>query len=91
MDFNESYFEHLSRSEPVQNLLTSVAEGIAETARELAPVKTGAYKKGIHVEGKFQRRAVALVVSSDKKTMLIEAKEQVLLRALNKHKRASRG
>lgn len=91
MDFNEGYFQQLSRSQPVQDLLTSVAEEIAETARETAPVDTGAYKKSIHVEGKFQQRAVALVVASDKKSMLIEAKTGNLVRALNKHKRASRG
>lgn len=91
MDFNEGYFQTLSRSEPVQNLLTGIAQEIAETAREDAPVDTKAYKNGIHVEGKFQQRAVALVVAGDKKSLIIEAKKHVLLRALNKHKRARRG
>jgi hypothetical protein len=91
VDFNEAFFERLSKSAPVQELLVSVAEDLAERARDSAPVDTGAYKKSIHVETKFQRRAVALVVAGDKKSMIIEAKTGNLVRALNSKKKSHRG
>lgn len=88
--FNNAFFEELSRSAAVTNLCVSVAETIAADARANAPVDTGAYRDGIVVRLKHQRRSVALVVGTDKKTMLVEAKTGNLVRALQRAKKRGR-
>jgi hypothetical protein len=88
--FNEAFFQELSRSPAVQNLVGGIAEEIAADARSTAPVDTGDYRKGIHVEVKFQKRVVAVVMASDKKSMLVESKTGNLVRALNRRKRRGR-
>jgi len=80
--FNNAFFEELSRSAGVVNLVTEAAEKVAATARQTAPVDSGDYRDGIKVVLKYQRRVVALVVGTDKKTMLVESKHGTLARAL---------
>lgn len=80
--FNNRYFDDLSRSPGVTQLVKDAAEKIAATARATAPVDTGEYRAGITVRVKQQRRSVALVVSTDPKTMIIESKTGNLARAL---------
>lgn len=83
MKFNDSYFEQLGKSAKVSGLVKAKAESIASRARSTAPVDTGDYKSGIVVQKKVSRyRDVYLVVGTDPKTMLIEAKTANLLRAL---------
>lgn len=84
MQFNNAFFDQLGRSAGVTALTLEAAERVAETARESAPVKSGAYKASIKVKLKYQSRAVALVVATDPKTMLIEAKTGNLARAVKK-------
>lgn len=91
MQFNNAFFEQLSRSPAVQAVTVEAANRVAQTARERAPVDTEAYRKGIGVRKKFQRRVVALVEGTDPKTMLIESKTGNLVRALQANKRSSRG
>lgn len=91
MDFNESFFRSLSRSAPVVNLVTGIAEEIATDLREGAPRDTEAYVNGIGVSVKFQDRAVALVTSSDPKTMILESKGAYMVKALNRAKKRHRG
>jgi hypothetical protein len=80
--FNNAYFDALSRSAGVVSLVTAAAQKVAATARSTAPVDSGAYRDGIKVVLKYQRRAVALVVGTDKKTMLVESRTGNLARAL---------
>lgn len=90
--FNNAYFEALSRSAGVVNLVMAAAQKVASTARSTAPVDSGDYRDGIKVELKYQRRAVALVVGTDPKTMLVESKTGNLARALKANtKGRSRG
>jgi hypothetical protein len=90
--FNNAFFEDLSRSAGVVNLVTAAAEEVAATARSTAPVDSGDYRDGIKVVLKYQRRAVALVVGTDAKTMLVESKTGNLARALKaRSKGRSRG
>jgi hypothetical protein len=88
--YNNAFFEQLGRSPEVVELTTDVAQEIADTAIADGPRDTEDYVNGIKVQVKFQKRVVALVVGTDKKTMLIESKTGNLVRALNKKKR-SRG
>ena len=90
MEFNNAFFDQLSRSAPVVSLVTEIAQEIAADARESGPKDTLDYVNGITVATKFQKRAVALVIATDPKSMLIESKTGNLVRALNRKKR-SRG
>jgi len=87
MQFNNAFFEDLSRSPGVRALVQAEAEKIAADARGSAPVDSGKYRDGIKVVMKNQRRAVAVVLSTDPKTMLIESKTGNLARALQRWKR----
>ncbi|MBN9176120.1 MAG: hypothetical protein J0I43_01945 [Microbacterium sp.] len=80
--FNNQFFDDLSRSQGVIDLVDAATEAIAETARASAPEATGDYKAGIATAGKFQRRYVGLVIATDPKSMIIESKRGVLARAL---------
>lgn len=82
VDFDESFFVRLGVSEGVTDLVLADAERVAAIARHTAPVDTGAYRDGISVALKTQDRSVALVISTDSKTFLIEAKTGNLARAL---------
>jgi hypothetical protein len=84
VQFNNAFFDELGRSAGVQALTLEAAERVAAAARSGAPVKTGAYKASIGVKLKYQSRAVALVIATDPKTMLIEAKTGNLARAVKK-------
>ena len=85
--FNDKFFEELQVSAEVEALVVEAAEGVAEIARATAPVDTEDYRNGISVTTKHQRRVVALVVSSDWKTFLIESKTGNLVRALRAYNR----
>lgn len=88
--FNNQFFDDLSRSPGVTKITVEAAERVAATARATAPVDSGEYHEGIEVELKYQKRAVALVVGTDKKTMLIESKTGNLARALRANARRGR-
>jgi hypothetical protein len=90
MKFNNGFFEQLSTSPGVKRLVLEEAEKVAQIARDTAPVDSGDYRKGIEVRMKEQKRAVALVVGTDRKTMLIESKTGNLARALQRWKRRPR-
>lgn len=89
--FNEAFFQQLSRSPEIVALVREKAERIAADARASAPVDTGDYRDAIHVELKFQKRAVAVVVAADRKSLLIESKTGNLVRALQKNKGSRSG
>lgn len=89
VEFNDAFFENLSRSPAVTGLCVEAAERIAGVARSTAPVDSGEYRDGIVVRTKYQRRAVAVVVATDPKSMIIESKTGNLARALRAAKRSS--
>jgi len=59
------------------------AESVAATARETAPVATGAYRDSITVVTEVTDRVVARVVARDPKSHIIEARTGNLSRALD--------
>ncbi len=93
MEFNNAFFEQLGQSPEVTELVTNVTEEVAAIARNKAPVKTGAYKRGIEttVFRHKQKRAVGWVIGTDPKTMLVEAKTGNLARAVREQSRRRRG
>lgn len=90
MKFNDAYIPSLANSGPVRGLVRGVADRIAARARSTAKVDTGAYRDGIIVEMReTASRPIAVVVSTDEATLLIEARTGNLVKALNSQ--ASRG
>lgn len=90
VDFNNAFFDQLSRSPGVVALVDEATERIAATARSTAPTDTNEYRSGIVTAGKFQRRYVGLVIGTDPKTMLIESKTGNLARALRANGKGGR-
>lgn len=82
VQFNNEFFDQLSRSQGVIDLVDQATEAIAQTARDTAPVDSGEYRDGISTAGKLQARYVGLVIASDPKSMLIESRKGTLARAL---------
>lgn len=83
MKWNEDFFPAVLSSDPVVKMVTDVANDVASIARATAPVDTGAYRDGIHVEVKRRgKRTVAAIVASDPKSMFIESRTGNLARAL---------
>ncbi|TFC30110.1 HK97 gp10 family phage protein [Cryobacterium sp. MDB1-18-2] len=83
MKFNESYFDELGNSAPVVALVVQAATDVADAAIASAPVDTGAYRDGIHVEvRRAAHRVVAVIVASAADSMIVEATTGNLARAL---------
>lgn len=80
---NDAFFDSILRSPAVERLVDEAAGRVLENAQSGAPVDTGAYKDGLHIEHHdSQYRRVARVVGSDPKTMIIESKTGNLARAV---------
>lgn len=90
MDFNNDFFDQLSRSPGVERLCVEAAESIADDLRATGPRDTEDYINGIEVQVKRQKRVVALVVGTDRKTLLLESKGGYMARALQRWKRRPR-
>lgn len=89
VEFNQSFLDGLLRSAGVQALEMQAAQRVLAQAQATAPVKIGDYKAGLHIERAERKyRTAFLVVGSDWKTLLVEAKTGNLARAL---KSAGRG
>jgi hypothetical protein len=83
MKFSHSLADEVLRAPKVVEQVRSIAEAGLQNAKSSAPVDSGAYRDGLHLERKEAKfRTVYRVVGSDPKTMLIEAKRGVLARAL---------
>lgn len=80
--FNDQFIDGLSTSAGVEAVVTAAAERVAAKARATAPVDTGAYRDGIVVKKKRQKRIVAVVTATDEKSMIVESKTGNLARAL---------
>lgn len=89
VQFDDAYFDQLSRSAGVAGLVDEAVRRIAATARANAPKDTGEYRNGIVTASKLQRRYVGLVLGTDPKTMLIESRTGNLARALRSNTRRS--
>ncbi|OIU88658.1 HK97 gp10 family phage protein [Microbacterium sp. AR7-10] len=87
IEFNEGFFETILRQPKVENIVDAAAERALAKARADAPVDSGDYRDGLHIEHHESRyRRVTRVVGSDEKTLLIESKTGNLARALKQAK-----
>lgn len=83
LTWNPGFFEgFLYRDAGVIAAARAAADRVASAARASAPVDTGAYRNSIHVEMKFQQRAVAVVVADSDHAMIVESRTGNLARAL---------
>ena len=83
VEFNPRFFETVLREPKVEALVDAAAGQILATAKATAPVDTGEYRDGLHIEHHDSRfRRTTRVVGSDDKTMLLESKGGYLARAL---------
>jgi hypothetical protein len=85
VQINDAFFEEIGKSAPVVKLLTEKADAAAAAMRSDAPSDTGAYKRGFKVKTRQSRyRTVVIVENEDPKTLLIEAKKGIMVRALKR-------
>lgn len=85
VEFNPIFFDNILRSAGVERLTDDGAARVLAAAKSDAPVDTGDYRDGLHIEHRESRyRRVTRVVGSDPKTLLIESKTGNLARALKK-------
>ena len=83
MKWNENFFPEILNSAPVVGIVTDVAHKVEATAKASAPVDTGEYRDGIHVEVRRRsKRTVAVVVASSPHSMIVESRTGNLARAL---------
>jgi hypothetical protein len=82
VEFNEQFFKEMGRSAGVTALTVAAGERVLAAAIANAPRDQGGYIGGLTLRIKYQDRVVALVVGTDWKTMILEAKTGNLVRAL---------
>lgn len=85
--WDNAAMNELARSAGITGAVVKAAEKIADQVRADAPVDSGDYKASIGVTVKHQERSVALVISTDPKALVIEAKTGVMARAAKKSAR----
>ena len=80
---NPRFFETVLRQPGVERLTDEAAGRSLANAKSDAPVDSGEYRDGLHLEHRESRyRRVTLVVGNDPKTLLIEARTGNLARSL---------
>ncbi len=90
VEFNQKFFDQILRTSGVENLQRQAAQKVLAQAKATAPVDSGAYRRGLGIVRAERRYRVAyLVVGTDPKTLLIEAKTGNLARALKSAGRKS--
>lgn len=67
----------------VRSELTKRAESVLSAAKDSAPVETGAYRDGLHIEQATTDRAVVRVAGSTDHDWIVEATTGNLARALD--------
>lgn len=81
--FNQSTLDQVLRSPKVVEQTRAITEQGLRAAQSAAPVDTGEYRDGLKLERREAKyRTVWRVVGTDPKTMLIESRLGVLVRAL---------
>lgn len=89
VNFNDAFFAEIGKSAKVTNLCLEVANKVLTKAQADAPKETRDYVNGLQikvVERKF--RNAVLVVGTDWKTLIIEAKTGNLARSLQAVKKS---
>jgi len=89
VEFDQGFFDGLMRSAGIQSLQQAAAQRVLAAAQASAPMKTGAYKRGLRIaKAEHKYRTTYLVEGTAPHTLLVEAKTGNLARAL---KSAGRG
>jgi hypothetical protein len=89
VEFDQAFFDGLMRTAGIQSLQQAAAQRVLAAAQASAPVKTGAYKRGLRItKAERKYRTAFLVEGTAPHTLLVEAKTGNLARAL---KSAGRG
>ena len=84
IELNHASMEELLKSDEVRSALEDRARRVLAAAKANAPVRTGAYRDGLHVEiREHASRVVARVVGGSDHDMIVEAKHGTLARALD--------
>jgi len=87
--FDQGFFDNLMRSAGIQSLQQAAAQRVLAAAQASAPVRTGAYKRGLRItKAEHKYRTTYLVEGTAPHTLLVDAKTGNLARAL---KAAGRG
>lgn len=87
VEFNPKFFESVLRQPGVEALTDAAGNRALAAAKSGAPVDSGDYQRGLHLEHHESRyRRTTRVVGSDEKTLLIESKTGNLARALKSAK-----
>jgi len=80
---NQQWFDTILRSGPVQAITDAAAARAMANMTANAPVDSGEYRDGFHIEHRDSRyRRVTRVVNDDPKTLIIESKRGVMARGL---------
>lgn len=83
LEFNPGFFESVLRQPKVEELTDAAGRRALAAAKSSAPVDSGDYQRGLHIEHHESRfRRTTRVVGDDEKTLLIESKTGTLARAL---------
>lgn len=85
VDFNDRFFDAILNSAGAKQLSRQATERALAAAQASAPVDTGDYRNGLHIEEvKRAHRTTYMVVGSDAKTLLVESQTGNLAKALKK-------
>ena len=79
---NHAGMAALLKSAGVRAALAPVTERVLASAKASAPVDTGAYRDGLHIEHAVTDRAVERVVGGSDHDMIVEANTGNLARSL---------
>ena len=79
---NHAGVGELLKSASVRSILASKAEAVLAAAKASAPVATGAYRDGLHIEHDTTDRAVERVVGGSDHDMIVEANTGNLAKSL---------
>lgn len=83
VEFNPRFFETVLRQPKVEAVVDQAAQRALAVAKATAPVDSGEYRDGLHIEHHDSRyRRAARVVGGDDKTMLLESHHGILARAV---------
>lgn len=91
MKWDNAQMDRIASGPAMRQHMEQVAEGVAQEMRTTAPVgDTSEYARSFVVTSKLQERAVALIINTDPKSMIVEARTGHMARTLKKAGRRGR-
>ena len=83
VEWNGRSLDQILKSDEVRDALTTRAERVLAKAKADAPVRSGAYRDGLHIEQDTTDRAVVRVAGSTDYDWFVEAETGNLAKALD--------